>query len=244
MNYFAQGKFIISCIKIFAWTPVYVVVILVTFSTIFIDHVQASVTNTRADDFGTLELSEDDSGNMGGLGVNVYSNGSSSAVHLPQTDNYVITPSNNSIKSGIKWQCVELVNRLYLTKGWTSQRWPGNGNEMFGNASSMGLTALSQGSITNVLPGDAIFLDDKDHDYGHAAYVSSVSGSNISVANQNTTAVFFNTTLTNGVLSSPWSDYTVQGIVRSPASGSTYTAHKLTQIEKPAGGGGRRWRTL
>src|SRR6185369_9308898 len=59
-----------------------------------------------------------DSAWLNGSGVNICYNGSSGNVW---GTNYV-----NGVQSGSQWQCVELVNRLYLTKGWTTARWPGN----------------------------------------------------------------------------------------------------------------------
>jgi hypothetical protein len=70
--------------------------------------------------FGSVELQG--SQWLGGSGVPVYSNGNTCTV----TNVYDKLP--NGLKSGMKWQCVELVNRLYLTKGWISRTWSGNGN--------------------------------------------------------------------------------------------------------------------
>src|SRR5437588_7029342 len=33
----------------------------------------------------------------------------------------------NYVWSGDEWQCVEMVNRLYLSKGWTTATWYGDG---------------------------------------------------------------------------------------------------------------------
>src|SRR5438874_2269970 len=40
---------------------------------------------------------------------------------------YVNNVNSQSTLSGTKWECVEMVNRLYLTKGWTTANWHGNG---------------------------------------------------------------------------------------------------------------------
>lgn len=59
--------------------------------------------------------------------------------------------------AGGEWQCVELVNRLYLTKGWITSHWHGNGNELSdpGNLPP-GLTAQAEGHITSIVPGDVV----------------------------------------------------------------------------------------
>src|SRR5262245_56358638 len=82
----------------------------------------ASITNTRADGPDTLELAG--SGWMGGNGVDVYSNGAHvlsdwcTPNGTPDCNNYVTPPSGGTaIYAGYKWQCVELINRLYISKG-------------------------------------------------------------------------------------------------------------------------------
>src|SRR2546423_9866151 len=102
----------------------------------------ADINNTRADAWGTQELAG--SGWLGGNGVNVYSNGSQVS-YTPNKPNNTV----NGVVSGEEWQCVELVNRLYLTKGWTTATWSGNGNTLVNNLPS-NLTNLKQnnGSIS------------------------------------------------------------------------------------------------
>lgn len=40
----------------------------------------------------------------------------------------------NGVTAGEKWQCAELINRLYLTKGWISSTWRGDaGQPMWDN---------------------------------------------------------------------------------------------------------------
>jgi hypothetical protein len=91
----------------------------------------ADLDNTREDLQGTVELAGEDW--LDGLGVDVKSNGDkagntwgASCVAVPNA------PGGSGCDSGYvfagdKWQCVELVNRLYLTRGWISTRWTGNG---------------------------------------------------------------------------------------------------------------------
>jgi CHAP domain len=115
--------------------------------------------------------------------VSSYANGPS-----PDTYNYVNNVNNASTQSGIEWQCVELVNRLYLTKGWTTSTWSGNGNQLYGNAPT-GLTKEPNGSVTYANSGDVIGMS-KGTGPGHVAIVSSVSGNSWTIASQNTNIVY------------------------------------------------------
>src|SRR6266571_6106074 len=110
----------------------------------------ADINNTRADAFGTQEVAQNAA--INGYGVPIYSNGSSSGDHTPITNNYV-----NGVLSGEEWQCVELVNRLYLTEGWTTSNWSGNGADLYANAPS-GFSKEAQNSISYADPGDVLSL--------------------------------------------------------------------------------------
>jgi hypothetical protein len=100
----------------------------------------ADINNTRADASGTLELGG--SSWLSGGGVNVYSNGNSASndsgancvtVSGAPGDSHC---SAGNVWSGEKWQCVEMVNRLYLTSGWTTATWSGNGNTLVNSVPS------------------------------------------------------------------------------------------------------------
>src|SRR5207248_10957628 len=112
------------------------------------------INNTRGDAWGTLEVSGTDPNNLGGSGVNIYSNGSQVS-YTPNKPNNTV----NGVVSGEEWQCVELVNRLYLTKGWTTATWSGYGNTLINNVPT-GLTKQNNGSISSLNTGDVITLDD------------------------------------------------------------------------------------
>lgn len=181
-------------------------------SLLFASIVRADINNTRVDPWGTLELSG--SNWLSGQGVDVYSNGPTASGPSPDTYNYVNNINNVPTQSGIEWQCVELVNRLYLTRGWITSTWVGNGNQLFANAPA-NLTKEANGSITYLQPGDVITLDDKD--LGHAGIVNSVSGSAVQIVNQNTKAVYSSATWANGTIKmSGWNKYTVQGVIHAP----------------------------
>jgi surface antigen len=133
--------------------------------------------------------------------------------------NYVTTPSGKSVESGLEWQCVELVNRLYITKGWITTNWSGNGNALYKNASTIGLTSWKQpqGSITYLAPGDVISFDSGK--YGHAAVVSDVKGSAITLVNQNTqrSQTISNGTFANGKFTlNTWKGFTAIGVIHAP----------------------------
>jgi hypothetical protein len=165
----------------------------------------ADINNTRVDAQGTVELSG--SNWLGGNGVNVYSNGSSSY-------NEWGSHSTNGVFDGEMWQCVELVNRLYLARGWISSTWYGNGNTLKNNLPP-GLTYQPNGSISYLSPGDVVTLE--GYGDGHAGIVNSVSGGSVQIVNQNTEAVYSSATFSNGTLyMNGWSGYTVQGVTHAP----------------------------
>ncbi len=176
---------------------------------------KASVSNTRADAWGTNEVSG--SGWLGSQGVNVYSNGSTSAGPSPDTYNYVNNYNNVSKQSGIKWQCVELINRLYLTRGWITDTWTGNGDTLKDHV-PVGLVFQSNGSLTYLNAGDVIVLSGVTN--GHAGIINSVSGSTVQIVNQNTVDVYSSASYSSGTITmTGWSGYTVQGVIHSPVGG-------------------------
>jgi CHAP domain len=177
---------------------------------------RADINNTRADAWGTLELSG--TSWLSGVGVDVNSNGSQ-VTYTPNKPNNTV----NGIVSGEEWQCVEMVNRLYLTKGWTTATWTGSGNTLINNMPS-GLTKENDGSIHSLSPGDVITLDDGG--FGHAGIINTV-GSTIQIVNQNTTAVYSSASLQSGTSFSAgnadidmtgWAGYFVQAVVHHPAT--------------------------
>lgn len=196
------------------------------------------VTCTYTDPWGTQEVAG--SGWLNGGGVPIYSNGPS-APNGPSPDTYncfTITGGaggdgcgSGTVPSGIEWQCVELVNRLYLTKGWITNTWTGNGDALYGDAPST-LTKEAQGSITYVNPGDVIGMS-KSNTPGHVAVISSVSGSNITIASQNTNVVYDTSFKLSGgnITFSGWSGYTIQGVIHHPnSSGSSSSSYDLHQF--------------
>lgn len=176
------------------------------------------ITCTYSDPWGTQEVAG--SGWLNGSGVPIYSNGPSApGGPSPDTYNYINNANGASTQTGIEWQCVELVNRLYIAKGWITSTWTGNGNQLYANAPTS-LTKQANGSITNLAVGDVLSMSNGSG-FGHAAVVNSVSGSSVTIASQNTNVVYDSTsfTISGGTISTTWSGYSVIGVIHAPTSG-------------------------
>ena len=93
--------------------------------------------------------------------------------------------SAGNVWSGTQWQCVEFINRLYLTKGWTTTTWYGNADTLINDVSNHpGLSTQSDGSISYLNPGDVVTATVAGGD-GHAWAISAI-GSSITLISQNT----------------------------------------------------------
>ena len=155
---------------------------------------------------------------LGGAGVDVYQH--NKYLEDAEITNYVNHPDGGQVASGLKWQCVELINRLYISHGWISQRWQGNGGGMFDSAPAH-LEKSAQGQILSVMPGDVVVLQGGPGGFGHANVVDSVvvngDGSRtVRTVNQNTQSVRISRNLVNGRLGSYLSGYTVRGVIHAP----------------------------
>lgn len=198
---------------------------------------------TRCDPPRTVELSG--SSWLGGNGVDVYSNGASSSNDAGRS--YVTNSAGQSVYAGEKWQCVELVNRLYLTRGWISSTWWGNGNQLYANAPS-GLSKDPQGSISSISPGDVVSFDYSER-LGHAAVVNSATRNSdgstfVQLVNQNAIDLYSSATLRNGTLTmSGWAGYSVIGVIHAPTAagggvseGAFLRASDTGRVYRVAGG--------
>jgi hypothetical protein len=175
---------------------------------------------------------------LSGSGVDVMSNGSDEGSGTSCGGS--AQNSANGITTGSKWQCTELVNRLYATKGWISSTWHGNGGEsspgagdsMYGEAPSS-LSKQPNGSISSVGPGDVVSINLFDAGSfvadGHVLIVNtsgSVTGGTIPLVSQNAgdgsnATVTSSANLSNGSLTIPKSGawtYSVIGVVHAPGS--------------------------
>jgi hypothetical protein len=127
--------------------------------------------------------------------------------------------------SGDKWECVEMVNRLYLTLRWTNATWVGNGNTLINNVPT-GLTAQNNGALSYINAGDVITLDDGG--LGHAGIINNNSGTTYNIINQNaqlnSSAYISSGTLAGGNASlsmNAWAGYHVQAVIHH-SSASTH----------------------
>jgi hypothetical protein len=180
---------------------------------------------------------------LGGSGVPVYSNGrdEGSGSSCGGT-NYITNRYVSRVESGSEWQCTELVNRLYLTRGWTRSFWPGEGGESaLGAHDSMydeappGLSSQPNGSISYVGPGDVVSINEFKNGVfeadGHVAVVNTpdrVTSGQVDLVSQNSgdaasADVERTANLVDGQLSIPnsgkWT-YIVIGVVHRPLSGA------------------------
>jgi hypothetical protein len=164
---------------------------------------------------------------LGGGGVDVMSNGADQGT-AKQCSKALSTVG--SVTAGERWQCVELVNRLYLTRGWIASAWTGDGGQLYATAPS-NLTKQANGSITSVSPGDVVSIRERRNGklqpHGHVAVINTsgtVTSGTIPLVNQNggskgNALVTSYATLSGGKLSLPggsgWS-YVVVGVVHAP----------------------------
>ncbi|HEU5122321.1 MAG TPA: FG-GAP-like repeat-containing protein [Candidatus Saccharimonadales bacterium] len=114
---------------------------------------------------------------LGGSGVDVYANGSP----------YYVSNDYSAPAVGMKWQCVELPQRLYKAKGWHSGFFTGVNQafEIYDKAGNLGMTRQANGSITSIVPGDMIIHDSRLNGAGHVAVVDSVVGTTVNAVEQN-----------------------------------------------------------
>ncbi len=169
---------------------------------------------------------------LGGNGVDVRSNGVDQGTAKECSKSLSTV---RGIAAGERWQCVELVNRLYLTRGWISSPWIGDGDEMFANA-PRNLAKQVNGSIASVSPGDVVAIRETHNGshrpHGHTAIVDtngSVTSGTVQLVNQNGGSrayplVISYAYLANGKLTLPggsgWK-YTVVGVVDAPDGTTT-----------------------
>jgi hypothetical protein len=173
---------------------------------------------------------------LGRAGVGVRSNGQ----HQGSGVSCGGTNTVDGIQTGTEWQCAELVNRLYVTRGWISAHWPGNGgrsspsarNSMYDEAPAA-LSKQANGDISYVGPGDVVSINVYDNGVfqadGHVLIVNTsgpITSGSVPLVSQNggdpSNAVVTSTAeLSGGTLtirkSGDWS-YSVIGVVHAPFS--------------------------
>src|SRR4051812_13843511 len=91
---------------------------------------------------------------MGGIGVDVRANGPYTGTE--RSCRPMATDLGGPVPQwGFGWQCVELVNRLYMTRGWITSTWAGNGADMYTLAPAH-LDRELQGSVRGLGLGDVV----------------------------------------------------------------------------------------
>jgi hypothetical protein len=128
---------------------------------------------------------------LGGRGVTVYSNGSSHVHCGPGTASCRsrIGPRGD-VDAGMKWQCVELAQRLYITLGWYPRRFGvAYAYQIWSAAPRIGMTRVPNGALWpgSIHPGDMIvWRPSGDVGFaGHVAIVDTVVGTQVAVKEQN-----------------------------------------------------------
>ncbi|GAA3754538.1 CHAP domain-containing protein [Salinactinospora qingdaonensis] len=128
--------------------------------------------------YGTTIVSAGEWLSAVGGGVDVYSNGSAGYV----------SGDYSAPAVGMKWQCVELPQRLYQAKGWHGGIFAGvsGAYQIYDAAPNLGMERWANGSISSVVPGDMIVHGTGvGYGYGHVSVVDNVDGSTIEAVEQN-----------------------------------------------------------
>jgi hypothetical protein len=167
-----------------------------------------------------------------GGGVNVFSNGSShEGTGVDCTSG---TSTVNGKAAGEKWQCVEFINRLYLTKGWISSTWRGDAGPAFYDNAPSNLTKQTNGAVSYLGPGDVVVINvffDGSSDGGHALVVndnSHVSSGTVNLVSQNSGFDTNSEPVVSGTIRN--------GSVTVGGGGGGYTYSTVGVVHAPSGG--------
>lgn len=173
-----------------------------------------AVPTVRAASCGAVNVSG--SSWAGGFGVDSRSNGAYEGT-TTSCGGFVTDLNANPPQYGEGWQCVELAQRMYNTRGWYSGLFAGvsYASQIYTSAAQNGWTTMANGSITlgNIVPGDMLVTNEGTA--GHVMLVDSISGNTIKVVDQNAgdggrdTVTFSNGSLSDG-------SYSFSGVVHSP----------------------------
>jgi hypothetical protein len=177
-------------------------------------------------------------------GVDVYSNSPQYEGTGSSCDG---TGTLNGTATGDQYQCMEFINRLYLSEGWisggsaTSPAWGGDAGQPAWNDAPPNLSKQEEGSISYLGPGDVVDVnvyDNGQFEEGHVLVVndsSDVTSGTVDLVSENSGAPDSGSTPSNsepivpGVLSggdvsvggggSGWT-YTTIGVIHAPSGGS------------------------
>jgi hypothetical protein len=87
---------------------------------------------------------------------------------------------------GLDYQCVELINRYFITHGLGARIWGNAGHDMCNSAKGMGdYTVHYPGSSVKPVPGDALEWENSANTGGHTALVTSTTSGTINFMQQN-----------------------------------------------------------
>lgn len=197
-----------------------------------------------------------------GGGVDVYSNGPNQ--EGTGADCSPATSSVKGVTAGEEWQCVEFINRLYLTRGWISgplgggkQAWPGDAGPAFYNDAPSKLAKQRNGSVSYLGPGDVViiivFLNGSP-DGGHALVVndtSDVTKGTVNLVSQNSGYKTRSEPVVTGTISDGsivvgggggGYSYTTYGVVHAPTAERSAPAWKAREAPLPRGSAsGQLW---
>ncbi len=119
---------------------------------------------------------------LGGRGVDVYSNGLTGSVCKRQP----CTSFLGRVEVGLRWQCVELAQRLYTARGWYEGTWGTDAWAIFKRARDLGMERHPNGSGYVPVPGDMIIIGrGPETPAGHVSIVDHVLRDRVQVVEQN-----------------------------------------------------------
>ena len=136
---------------------------------------------------------------LSGEGVNVYSNG------------------EDGNPNGV-YQCVELVNRLITTRGWSPSIY-GNANQFYADANSNYFVKHPNGSGYLPVEGDVVVWGGGEGGWGHVAVVDADSGGLLTVVEQNASPIGYGTykISSSGYIAASAFGYYVEGYLHPKA---------------------------
>ncbi len=184
---------------------------------------------------------------LGGNGVDVKSNGSDEGTGSDCSGSLSYV---NGVQAGEEWQCPELINRLYLTRGWITSTWHGDAGYPLYDDTPSNLTKQPNGSVSYLGPGDVVIINvyhDGTPDGGHALIVndsSDVTSGTVDLVSQNGGDPTNATPQVNGTISGGsvsvggggdgWT-YATIGVVHAPTSFTTPANGTFVQLQGTTG---------
>jgi len=156
-----------------------------------------------------------------------YSNGSTT-YNSGQTNS--VTINGHSVSTGLKYQCVEFVQRYYaFIYGLEIDQYFGNANSFYSGASGAGLVAYANGTIEPKV-GDIVCSNGGT--YGHVAIIRDVTSTSVTVIQQNwsNTSADLNKVLTRSgnTIGSFSASYSVIGVVRRQCTSTSNSEWDFT----------------